>query len=52
MDNSLPPTRKIIHASINGLYKRRTELINDLNEYKPHFVNLNATSLREKNSKL
>ena len=42
MDNSLPPTKnvQIIHANINGLYKRRTELINYLNEYKPHFSNL------------
>ena len=49
MDNSLPPTKnvQIIHAKINGLYKRRTELINYLNEYKPHFVTLNGTRLRE-----
>ena len=49
MDNSLPPTKnvQIIHANINGLYKRRTELINYLNEYKPHFVTLNETRLRE-----
>ena len=49
MDNSLPPTKnvQIIHANINGLYKRRTELITYLNEYKPHFVTLNETRLRE-----
>ena len=49
MDNSLPPTKnvQIIHANINGLYKRRTELIYYLNEYKPHFVTLNETRLRE-----
>ena len=49
MDNSLPPTKnvQIIHANINGLYKKRTKLITYLNEYKPHFVTLNETRLRE-----
>ena len=33
MDNSLPPTKNvyIIHANINGLYKRRTELTIQMN---------------------
>ena len=49
MDNSLPTTKnvQIIHANINGLYKRRTKLITYLNEYKTHFVTLNETRLRE-----
>ena len=49
MDNSLPSTKnvQIIHANINGLYKRSTELINYINEYKSIFVTLNVTRLRE-----
>ena len=49
MDNSLPSTKnvQIIHANINGLYKRSTELINYINEYKSIFVTLNETRLRE-----
>ena len=38
---------KLFHININGLYGRKAELINYLNDCKPHFVTLNETKLRE-----
>ena len=39
---------KLFHININGLYGRKAELINYLNDCEPHFVTLNETKLREK----